>query len=139
MSMSAEELLAQVEALGVAVALDRDRLVLRPRSVLTPDLVDALRSRRDELRALVELRGWPEASRQAVRGFGVSHARFYPFLGRTVATPAGPGTLVQVFAERAAVLFDDGTGRRIQFFLPSELRPPAGGAATASLVEGAVH
>lgn len=139
MSMSAEELLAQVESLGVAVALDRDRLVLRPRSVLPPDLVTALRAHRDELRALVELRGWPEASREAVRCFGAPHARLYPFLGRTVATPAGLGRLVQVFTERAAVLFDDGAGRRIQFFLPSELRPPAGGAATASLVEGAVH
>jgi len=36
---------------------------------------------------LVELRGWPEASRDAVRRFGCREARLYPFLEKTVAPP----------------------------------------------------
>lgn len=137
--MNAEELLAEVEALGVAVSLDREGILLRPRSLLTPELIEALRAHKEALRGLVELRGWPEASREAVRSFGLPHARLYPFIGRTVTTPDGPGTLLQVFSERAAVLFDDGAERRVFHYLPSELTPPTGAAAGAGLVEGPEH
>jgi hypothetical protein len=136
--MTAEELLDHVEALGVAVTLDGSGVVLRPRSLLTPELIEALRAHRDELRGLVELRDWPEASREAVRSFGVPSARLYPFIGRTVATPAGPGTLLQVFSERAAVLFGEGGRRQVLHFLPSELAPPAGGRS-AGVLEATIH
>lgn len=137
--MNAEELLAEIEELGVAVTLERDGVLLRPGSRLTPELIDALRSCKGELRELIELRAWPESSRESVRSFGVPHARLYPFIGRTVATPDGPGTLLQVFSERATVQFDGREDRRVAHFLPSELAPPSVAAGRISLVEGPVH
>lgn len=121
--MTAEDLLAEVEALGVAVRLDRHELVLRPKSRLTPELVERLRAHKAELLDLVELQGWPEASRKAVRRYGAPCARLYPFLGRTILTPEGPGRLLQVLPERATVVLDSRPGR-LCAFLPSELRPP---------------
>ena len=49
---------------------------------------------------------WPAACLAAERRFGRPEARLYPLLGRTVRTPAGTGTLVQVFAQAAAVVLD---------------------------------
>lgn len=121
--MKAEELLAEVEALGVVVTLDPPDLVLRPKSRLTPQLVDQIRAHKPELLDLVELRSWPQASRDAVRRFGQSCARLYPFIGREVQTPLGRGRLLQVFHERATVVLDVEPSRA-SFFLPSEVRPP---------------
>jgi hypothetical protein len=135
--MTAEELLAQVEALGVVVMLDEQDLVLRPRSRLTPKLVEQLRAHKSELLDLVELQSWPEESRKAVRRFGCSCARLYPFLGGEILTPEGPGRLLQVFPERAAVVLDSGRDRA-RFFLPSELRPPDRSGAL-SFSEPRVH
>ena len=36
---------------------------------------------------------WPPESVAAERRFGQPHARLFPFLGRKVRTPGGPGTL----------------------------------------------
>ena len=135
--MRPEELLAEVEALGVVVTLDRQELVLRPKSRLTPELVEQLRAHRVELLEIVELRGWPDASRDAVRSFGHPCARLYPFLGRTIQTPQGPGRLLQVFPERATVVLDR-EPKRARFFLPSELRPP-GVAGDLTSTEPTVH
>lgn len=135
--MTAEELLAEVEALGVAVTLDRHELVLRPKSRLTPELVESLRAHKAELLDLVELQSWPEASREAVRLYRAPYARLYPFLGRTIQTPRGPGRLLQVFPERATVVLDD-YPERASFFLPSELRPP-GVTACLAFPEPKVH
>lgn len=123
--MKAEELLAQVEALGVVVSLDHEHLRLRPKSRLTPELIEDLRAHKVELLGLVELRQWPEASREAVRRFGVSHARLYPLLQEEVTTPQGRGRLVAVFGDRAVVLRSGG----LFVFLPSEIRPPELAAA----------
>lgn len=136
--MRPEELLQTVEALGVVVTLDRENLVLRPKSLLPPDLVKQLRAHKAELLDLVELQSWPEESRQAVRRFGLPCARLYPFLGRTVLTPAGPGRLVQVFAERATVLLD-AHPHRADVFLPSELQPPGAGRAPGRGLEPISH
>jgi hypothetical protein len=38
--------------------------------------------------------------------FSQPHARLFPFLGRKVRTPSGPGTLLQVFADRVTVLLE---------------------------------
>lgn len=135
--MTAEELLAQVEALGVVVMLDERDLVLRPRSRLTPELVEQLRAHKSELLDLVELQGWPEESRDAVRRFGCSCARLYPFLGGKILTPEGPGRLLQVVGERVTVVLDTDPDRT-RFFLPSEVRPPDGSAAL-SFTEPRVH
>jgi hypothetical protein len=141
--MTAAEILAQVEALGVVVTLDREDLVLRPRSRLTPELVEQLRAHKAEIQGLVELQSWPETSRDAVRRFGHPVARLYPFLGRTIVTPDGPGRLHQVFPDRATVVLD-ARPTAAAFYLPAELRPPdAAGAATLTdltdLTDRAVH
>lgn len=65
---------------------------------------------------------WPPASLDAERRFGQQHARLFPFLGRKVRTPAGPGTLVQVFSERVTVLLDSELSR-CSFFRPTEIEP----------------
>lgn len=118
--MTAEELLEQIKKLGVLVTLDCEDLVLRPKSRLTPDLVDQLRAHKAELLDLVELQGWPEASRKAVHEFRVPEARLFPFIGQLVRTPEGQSRLVAVLADRAAVATIAG----LSVFLPSEVRPP---------------
>jgi len=135
--MTANELLARVEALGVVVMLDERDLVLRPRSRLTPELVEQLRAHKAELLDLIELQNWPEESREAVRRFGCSCARLYPFLGREILTAEGSGRLLQVFPERAMVVLD-ADPNRAHFFLPSELRPPVRPGAL-SFTEPRVH
>lgn len=135
--MTPEELLARVEALGVIVTLDREDLVLRPKSRLSPELVEQLRANKPKLLDLVELRTWPKESRDAVRRFGRPYARLYPFLGREVETPQGRGRLLQVFAERVTVVLDTEPSRA-SFFLPSEVRPPGVAVASPS-AEAEVH
>jgi hypothetical protein len=66
--------------------------------------------------------GWPSASLEAERRFAQSHAKLFPFLGRKVRTPTGPGTLLQVFAERVTVLLDSELSR-CRFFRPAEIEP----------------
>ena len=120
--MNAEDLLAEVEALGVTVDLDGDVLRFRPGSAIPAGLVEVLRAHKPELVELVSLRGWPDASLECVRQFGRPEARLYPFLGKTVATPAGKGRLLQVFHERASVLLERDP-RKVVTMLPSELWP----------------
>ena len=53
----ASQLLSQVEALGVHVALSgSDRLILRPRSLIRPDLIERLRRHKGEILALLTVR-----------------------------------------------------------------------------------
>lgn len=118
--MRAEELLAEIEALGVVVSAEHDHLRLRPKSRLTPELIELLRAHKTELLGLVELRQRPEPSREAVRRFRVPHARLYPLIGEPVTTPRGEGRLVEVFRDRAGVHL----AGRVLVFLPSEIRPP---------------
>lgn len=66
--------------------------------------------------------GWPPESLDAEQRFGQPHAKLFPYLGRKVHTPAGPGTLLQVFAERATVLLDSELSR-CSFFAPSQVEP----------------
>jgi hypothetical protein len=44
------------------------------------------------------------------------------YLGRKVHTPNGPGTLIQVFADRATVLLDSALSR-CSFYVPGEIKP----------------
>ena len=64
---------------------------------------------------------WPTESITAERRFCQSHAKLFPFLGRKVLTPDGPGTLQQVFADRVTVLLDSDLGR-CAVFAPEEIR-----------------
>jgi hypothetical protein len=65
---------------------------------------------------------WPPASLDAERRFGQAHAKLFPFIGRKVRTPAGPGTLLQVFSERVTVLLDSEL-THCTFFQPAEIEP----------------
>jgi len=65
---------------------------------------------------------WPPESLDAEKRFGQSHAKLFPFLGRKVRTPVGPGTLLQVFAHRVTVLLDSQLSK-CSFFSPGEIEP----------------
>jgi len=66
---------------------------------------------------------WPPESEAAVRRFhGQPHAKLFSFLGRKVRTPVGPGTLLQVLAERVTVLLDSELSQ-CSFFRPAEIEP----------------
>jgi hypothetical protein len=71
--MNTEELLARVEALGVVVALDHDSLLLRPRSHLSPELIEALRAHKAEVVELLKARSGPGLA-EALPG-GVTETR----------------------------------------------------------------
>ena len=65
---------------------------------------------------------WPATSLDAEQRFCQSYAKLFPFLGRKVRTPTGPGTLLQVFADRVTVLLDSELSR-CSFFRPAEIDP----------------
>lgn len=126
----AEAILAELEALSIQVGTDGQVLdLVGPRGALTAELAEEIRSQKRDLLELVELQRWPAESRDAVRRFGKPCARLYPFVGREIQTPDGPGRLLQVLAERVTVVLD-AEPSRARFFLPSEVRPP--GVAVAS-------
>ncbi len=66
--------------------------------------------------------GCPPESLDAEGRFNQAHARLFPFLGRKVRTPKGPGTLLQVFAGRVTVLLDADLNK-CSFFSSTEIRP----------------
>lgn len=135
--MTAAEILSELEARQVELAVVGDRLRFRPATAVPDELLIELREHKAELIELVSLRGWPDDSRDCVQRFGRPEARLYPFLGKHVATSVGGGVLHQVFAERVAVaLFSD--LRRLVYLLPSEVRPPELAEPVEGLFE-AIH
>ncbi len=75
--------------------------------------------------ARAEQADWRPGSLDAERRFGQPHAKLFPFIGRKVRTPAGPGTLLQVFAERVTVLLDSELSK-CSVFEPGEIEPLSG-------------
>jgi hypothetical protein len=65
---------------------------------------------------------WPCASLDTERRFAQPHAKLFPFIGRKVKTPAGTGTLIQVFAGRVTVLLESDM-EKCAFFKPAEIEP----------------
>src|SRR5262249_3084323 len=65
---------------------------------------------------------WLTACFDMERRFAQPHARLFPFIGRKVRTPAGTGTLLQVFAKRVTVVLDSEMSR-CSFFSPAEVQP----------------
>lgn len=65
---------------------------------------------------------WSATSLRVEDRFAQSHARLFPLIGRKVRTPAGLGTLVQVFAHRVTVLLDAELSR-CAVFRPVEIEP----------------
>jgi len=68
------------------------------------------------------LKNWPPESLEVERRFAQPHTRLFPFLGRKVRTPGGPGTLIQVFSTRVTVLLDSELSR-CAFFEPDQIEP----------------
>lgn len=64
----------------------------------------------------------PPASLDAERSFGQPHTKLFPFIGRKVRTPAGAGTLLQVFAGRVTVVLDSEMSR-CSIFRPAQIEP----------------
>jgi len=129
--MLAEEVLAELSALGFLCETDGPHLHVRgPARAMTPDLARMIREHKAELVRLLADMCWPPESFETERRFGHRHARLYPFLSRTIATPAGPGQLVLVSTERAGVVLERGP-RQVSFFLPGELRPLGAPPVTA--------
>ena len=123
--MNAQQILAELEARNVVVVAAEDRLRFFPRSRVSRELLSELRAHKEEV--LVTLKeasetAWPPESLESERRFGCPEARLYPFLERRVLTPVGPGRLVQVFAERVAVVLEKDRSR-LSFFLPAEVVP----------------
>jgi hypothetical protein len=79
----------------------------------TPPLVAALDHRGNS---------WPPESVDAERRIAQPHAKLFPFIGRKVRTPDGPGTLIQVFAERVTVILDSELSKCAAFH-PEEIEP----------------
>ncbi|HVR10577.1 MAG TPA: hypothetical protein VMW75_21205 [Thermoanaerobaculia bacterium] len=118
-------MLETLARLSLSIAVDCDGLVVKGRrSALTPDLKQAIRDHKAELVSLVAADGWPPESLDAERRFGRWHARLYPLIGKTVATPRGAGRLAQVFPERGSVILPDEAV--VGVFAPEELRPGVG-------------
>jgi hypothetical protein len=72
--MGARELLGELMAAGFTVKADGDRLVIRPGSRLSDDMLAALAAAKPELLALLDVRarllrwGWSEAEAERVAG-----------------------------------------------------------------------
>ena len=84
-------------------------------STVTPDIMPDSRETQSD-------NPWPPESLQYEARFSQPHAKLFPFLGRKVRTPNGPGTLVQVFADRVTVLLDAELSR-CSFFPPIQIEP----------------
>ena len=67
---------------------------------------------------------WPLESLDVERRFEQPHARLFPFIGRKVRTPQGPGTLIQVYADHVTVLLDADRDHCARF-APQEIAPAA--------------
>ena len=120
--MTAAELLGELKAREVTLVAEGGRLRYYPASRVPEPLVEELRHRKAEVLELVGLEGWPRESLDAVQRFGVPYARLFPLLNHRVETPTGAGLLLQVFAERVAIVLDSEPGS-VTFFLPSEVFP----------------
>lgn len=93
-----------------------------PEAVSSPVQADARASLGQAENRAATSAAWPPASLDAERRFGQPHAKLFPFIGRKVRTPAGPGTLLQVFAERVTVVLDSQL-KRCARFAPGEIEP----------------
>ncbi len=107
------QIASRLEQIGGRLVLDGDRIRYSVPSG-SPEAQSLLAELRKHREAVAELlrqraadgRNWPPESLDYEQRFGQPHARLFLYLGRKVRTPAGPGTLLQVFAERVTVLLD---------------------------------
>lgn len=123
------QIVSQLEEAGGSLALDGERILYSIPSGNSgaQGLLAELRKHRNGVRELllhrVEMQQrWLAESLDAERRFAQPHAKLFPFIGRKVTTPAGTGTLLQVFAERVTVLLDSELDR-CSFFPSAEIEP----------------
>ena len=121
-------ILSEIKGRGIAVRVDGETLRFRPRFALDDDLVGRIRDHKAEIiRAVVAENSdpafrWSSESLASERRFGQPHVKLFPYLGRKVRTPKGPGTLIQVFAERVTVLLDSERDK-CSFSTPTQIEP----------------
>jgi len=146
--MTVEALVDTLEQSGVRLIIDGERLKLEayPDRVPGEDAIAGLRQNKSAVieylrrracatgfqfssfptpicRKTEKLEDRPETSIETERRFpGQPHARLFPFIGRKVRTPGGPGTLIQVFADRATVILDSEM-TKCAAFTPGEIEP----------------
>ncbi len=145
--MTAETLVAVLEQDGARLRVEGDRLTLEVPShkVPSPETIAGLRENKaavvEYLRGRSQPQGiqfssfsnpiawkteklenWPPESFELAGRFAQPHAKLFPFIGRKVRTPGGPGTLLQVFADRVAVVLDSELSR-CSFFVPGQIEP----------------
>jgi hypothetical protein len=126
----APEVISRIEELGGNLTLDADggiRYRVPKGSPEAQGLLAELRKHREWVMEVLRRREvneseWPPASLEAERRFAQPHAKLFPFLGRKVRTPGGPGTLIQVFADRVTVVLDAEISR-CSFFAPDQIEP----------------
>lgn len=119
------QIVSRLEQNGGTLVLDGERVrysVPRDKPEV-PKLLAQLREHREEVAELLRhRRSWPPKYLEAERRFAQPHAKLFPFIGRKVRTPGGPGTLIQVFADRVTVLLNSELSR-CSFFQPGEIEP----------------
>ncbi len=122
--MTAETLIAALEQEGVRVRVEGEKLTLEAPADKVPaqETIAGLRQNKAAILKYLRERGQPREiqfaslsdpmprqtdkleslasqSLDAERRFGQPHAKLFPFIGCKVRTPAGPGTLIQVYAD----------------------------------------
>lgn len=145
--MTAETLVATLEQDGIRLRTEGGRLKLQAPAdrVPGPDTIAGLREKKAAVLEYLRGRELPSeiqfvsfsapidrqtdklghrrrASTEVERRFGQPHAKLFPFIGRKVRTPEGPGTLIQVFADRVTVLLDSQVSN-CAVFKPGEIEP----------------
>lgn len=125
---AAHSILSEITRRGIAVRVDGETLRFRPRYALDDNLVGRIKEHKAEIIRAVSTDASdqgvhsPPESLAAEQRFGQPHAKLFPFLGRKVRTPRGPGTLIQVFAERVTVLLDS-ERNKCSVFSPAQIDP----------------
>lgn len=123
------EVVSRLEEAGGKLTLDGDRIrySIPARDTEALGLLAELRKHREGVKELLRQRvagqrSWPLESLDAERRFGQPHAKLFPFIGRKVRTPEGPGTLIQVFRDRVTVVLD-AEPSKCSCFAPGEIEP----------------
>jgi hypothetical protein len=125
--MDVLQIVSRLEQAGGELSLNGDRIEYAiPRgNQEAQELLAELREHRKTLADFLRRRVHehpqksPPESYEAMPRFGQPHARLFPFIGRKVRTPAGPGTLIQVFADRVTVLLETDLNK-CAWFAPRE-------------------
>lgn len=124
---AAHSILSEITRRGIAVRVDGETLRFRPRFALDDNLVGRIKEHKAEIIRAISTDASDQEfhlpkSLAAEQRFGQPHAKLFPFLGRKVRTPRGPGTLIQVLAERVTVLLDSKRDK-CNFFTPMQIEP----------------